>query len=83
MSEKKTETLFYALGGLEEVGKNTFCVEHGDNILIIDAGVMFPEQGILGVNYVIPDYTHLKNNRSILEISNPMSGLKSGENKKF
>ena len=54
----------YALGGLGEVGKNTYCIENDNNLIIIDAGVMFPEQGILGVNYVIPDYTHLKNNRS-------------------
>ena len=54
----------YALGGLGEVGKNTYCIENDNNLIIIDAGVMFPEQGILGVNYVIPDYTHLKNNRN-------------------
>lgn len=54
----------YALGGLGEVGKNTYCIENDKSLIIIDAGVMFPEEGILGVNYVVPDYTHLKNNRN-------------------
>ena len=53
----------YALGGLGEVGKNTYCIEDDKNLIIIDAGVMFPAEGILGISYVIPDYSHLKDNR--------------------
>ena len=53
----------YALGGLCEVGKNTYCFESDNSLIIVDAGVMFPEAGLPGVNYVIPDYTKLRNSR--------------------
>ncbi len=54
----------FALGGLSEVGKNTYCFETDQSLILVDAGVRFPEANLPGVDYVIPDYTYLKANRS-------------------
>lgn len=54
----------YALGGLGEVGKNTYCIENEKTLIIIDAGILFPGNEFPGIDYLVPDYTHLKNNRN-------------------
>ena len=54
----------YALGGLGEVGKNMYCIENEESIVIIDCGVRFPGVEFPGIDYIVPDFTHLKNNRN-------------------
>jgi len=51
------------LGGVEEIGMNMTVLEYGEDMIIIDAGLMFPEEDMLGVDFVIPDFTYVLENR--------------------
>ncbi len=59
----KDEIGIFALGGLGEVGKNMYVIDYKDQLFVIDSGILFPDEHLLGVDYVIPDYQYLIENQ--------------------
>lgn len=60
----RQEIAIFALGGLGEVGKNMYCIDYQNQLFIVDSGILFPDSTLLGVDYVIPDYTFLAKNQN-------------------
>ncbi|TCT16887.1 ribonuclease J [Natranaerovirga pectinivora] len=62
MAKENSKVKIIPLGGLEQIGMNITAFEYEDNIIIVDCGIAFPEDEMLGIDLVIPDFTYLKNN---------------------
>lgn len=63
MANTKAKLKLIPLGGLQEIGKNMLVVEYKNTIIVIDCGLMFPDEGMLGIDLVIPDISYLLKNK--------------------
>ena len=62
MAQKTQKLKIIPLGGLNEIGKNITVIEYGQDILVIDCGMAFPDEEMLGIDSVIPDVSYLEKN---------------------
>ena len=62
MKKENASVKIIPLGGLEQIGMNITAIEYDDSIVVVDCGLSFPEEDMLGIDLVIPDVTYLKEN---------------------
>lgn len=63
MSTNEKTLSIFALGGINEIGKNMYAIQYSDDILLIDCGSKFPDESLLGIDLIIPDVTYLEENK--------------------
>ena len=60
---KENALSIFALGGINEIGKNMYVIQYADDIVIIDCGAKFPDESLLGIDLIIPDVSYLQENK--------------------
>lgn len=69
ITNEKDKTYIFAMGGLEEIGKNMYVIEHNNEIIVVDVGIKFASSNMLGVNGIIPNFDYFKeNNKKITKL---------------
>ncbi|MBO1578509.1 ribonuclease J [Bacillus sp. XF8] len=63
MGTKENTLSIFALGGVNEIGKNMYAIQYANNIVIVDCGSKFPDESLLGIDLIIPDITYLQENK--------------------